>query len=65
MVLLFTLGPHCKVTYVCKQPVIYVTKINCYYILNYKEKLRNNFSKIIKCIVKTRVGSKVGEMTRF
>ena len=56
-----------------------VTKIGCYYILNYKEKLLNNFSKIFKkhfaaidgttiyiCyVVKTRGGFEVTNMTRF
>ena len=57
----------------------YVTKSGCYYILNYKEKLLNNFSKIFKkyfaaidrttiyiCyVVKTREGFKITDMTRF
>ena len=73
------LGPHCKITYVEKQPLIYVTKISCYYILNDKEKILNNFSKILKkyfaaigrttidiCyVIKTRVGFEIAEMTRF
>ena len=44
----YFLSAHCKITYVWKQPLIYVTQISCYYILNYKEKLLNYFSKIYK-----------------
>ena len=61
------------------QPLINVTKISCYYILNYKEKLLNNFRKILKkyfvaigrtrfdtCyVIKTRVGFVIAELTRF
>ena len=35
----YLLGPHCKFTYVWKQPLIYVTKISCYYILHLQEKI--------------------------
>ena len=41
----YLLGPHGKTAYVSK---IYVTKNSCYHILNYKEKLLNNFSKILE-----------------
>ena len=41
------LGPHGEIAYVPKQPQ-YVTKNSCYYILNYKEKCPNDFSKILE-----------------
>ena len=41
----YLLGPHCKIFYVWKQPLICVNKIRCYYIC--KEKLPNSFNKIL------------------
>ena len=35
----YLLGWHCKTTYVWRQPLTYVTKISCYYILHLQRKI--------------------------
>ena len=59
------LSPHCKITYVSKQPLIHVTKISCYYILNYKKNCLIILAKFLKKILKLLISQQRSSSEQF